>query len=182
MPFIETPIRDLIIFEPKIFRDSRGYFFESFNKNTFIEAGITREFVQDNQSFSTFGTLRGLHLQVGAMVQAKLVRVLKGKVLDVAVDLRSDSPTFGQHFGIELSSENQKQLYIPRNFAHGFVVLSETAEFFYKVDNFYSPRDEYGIMYSDPLLNIDWKIPLENLLIADKDKNLASFEDFKKTL
>lgn len=182
MSFIDTPINGLKIFEPKIFKDSRGYFFESFNKKAFLEVGIDTDFVQDNQSFSTYGTMRGLHLQTGSMAQAKLVRVLKGTVLDVAIDLRRDSPTFGKHFTIELSSENHKHLYIPRNFAHGFIVLSETAEFFYKVDNYYSPKDEYGIMHSDPAFNIDWKIPAEQMLIAEKDKNLASFEDFKKTL
>lgn len=182
MPFIETPIKDLLIFEPKIYQDSRGYFFESFNKKTFLEVGITNEFVQDNQSFSNYGTLRGLHLQRGEMPQAKLVRVLSGKVLDIAVDLRQNSPTFGQHFSIELSAENQKQLYIPRYFAHGFIVLSEKADFFYKVDNFYSPKDEYGIIYSDPQLNIDWKLPIQDISIASKDSNLSSFEDFKKTL
>ena len=182
MPFIETPLKNLMIFEPRIFHDSRGYFFESFNKNIFMEVGIVREFVQDNHSFSTYGALRGLHFQRGEMSQAKLIRVLKGKVLDVTVDLRPDSPTFGQHFSYELSEENHKQIYIPRNFAHGFIVLSEVAELFYKVDNFYSSKDECGINYSDPQLKIDWKVPSQYMIISDRDKNLLSFENFKKTI
>jgi len=177
MPFIETPIKDLIVFEPKIFNDSRGFFFESYNQRTFAEAGIERPFVQDNQSLSTYGTLRGIHLQRGEASQAKLVRVLQGAVLDVAVDLRVDSPTFGQHFSIELTAENKKQLYVPRGFAHGFVVLSEMAEFFYKCDNFYSPGSEVGIMFNDKTLNVDWMVPVEDLILSDKDKELLSFSE-----
>jgi dTDP-4-dehydrorhamnose 3,5-epimerase len=182
MPFIETPIKDLFIFEPRVFNDSRGYFFESFNQKLFTEIGVNAEFVQDNQSYSLYGTLRGLHFQTGEMAQAKLVRVLQGRVLDVVVDLRPISKTFGAHFSVELSAENKKQLYIPRGFAHGFVVLSEAAEFFYKVDNFYSPQHEAGILYSDNTLNIDWKVPVEKIMLADKDKLHPSFEDYKKKL
>lgn len=182
MPFIETPIKDLLVFEPKVFKDARGYFFESYNQRTFAEAGIERPFVQDNQSFSTYGILRGLHMQKGEAAQAKLVRVLQGTVLDVAVDLRKNSKTFGQHFSIELSSENQKQLYVPRGFAHGFVVLSEVAEFFYKCDNFYVKDAELGVIYNDPILNIDWRIPKEKLLLADKDLSLSSFDEMKGLL
>ena len=182
MRFIETPIKDLLIFEPKIYNDSRGYFFESYNKEVFAEVGISRPFVQDNQSSSSFGTLRGLHMQVGSAAQAKLVRVLQGRVLDVAVDLRIDSSTYGKHFSIELSSENQKQLYIPRGFAHGFVVLSEVANFFYKCDNLYVKEAEVGVIYSDPTFSIDWILPEEKLLLSDKDKMLPSFEEAKKLI
>ena len=146
MPFIDTPIPGLFVFEPKVFEDARGYFFESFNASVFSEKGINVNFVQDNQSKSTYGILRGLHYQLDPFAQAKLVRVISGEVLDVAVDVRQGSPTFGQHYGIILSAENKKQLYIPRGFAHGFVVLSETAEFFYKCDNFYSKEHDAGIL------------------------------------
>lgn len=169
MPFIKTPIKDLLVFEPKVFEDSRGYFFESYNQNTFLEAGITRPFVQDNQSYSSYGVLRGLHLQKGDAAQAKLVRVIKGKVLDVAVDLRKDSSTFKQSYTIELSDTNKKQLYVPRGFAHGFVVLSETAEFFYKCDNFYVKDAEVGVIWNDEELKIDWFLPEKDLIISEKD-------------
>ena len=182
MAFFETPIKDLLVFEPNVFKDSRGFFFESYNLNTFKEVGIKEPFVQDNHSLSTYGTLRGLHLQVGAFAQAKLVRVLRGAVLDVAVDLRPDSPTFGQHYSMELSAENQKQMYIPRGFAHGFTVLSEVAEFFYKCDNFYSKENERGIIFNDEKLNIDWKIPTDKIILSDKDKDLSTFEVFKRAL
>ncbi|MGZ3769109.1 MAG: dTDP-4-dehydrorhamnose 3,5-epimerase [Bdellovibrio sp.] len=182
MSFIKTPIKDLIVFEPKIFADSRGFFFESFNRKTFEDAGIDGNFIQDNQSFSRYGTVRGLHFQKGQAAQAKLVRVLQGSVLDVAVDLRPNSPTFGQHYSVELSEENHKQLYIPRGFAHGFVTLSETACFFYKCDNFYSPKDEGGICYNDPILKIDWRISTDNICLSDKDRKLETFEEFKRTL
>lgn len=182
MPFIETPIKDLLVFEPKVFNDPRGYFFESYNQKTFAEVGIIRPFVQDNQSNSGFGTLRGIHLQKGDAAQAKLVRVLKGKVLDVAVDLRLGSPTFGQHFSIELSAENQKQLYVPRGFGHGFVVLSDVAEFFYKCDNFYTKEAELGVIYNDLTLSIDWIVPEEKLVLSDKDKILPRFEEVARLL
>lgn len=167
--FTTTPIEGLLLFEPRIFGDERGYFYESFNKNTFAEAGIHDEFVQDNQSKSTYGVLRGLHYQTGEHVQSKLVRVLEGKVLDVAVDIRPDSATYGQHYSVELSAENQLQLYIPCGFAHGFLVLSDTATFFYKCDNFYNKASEGGIAYNDPKLDIDWKIPQKDLVLSEKD-------------
>lgn len=179
MPFIETPIQDLLIFEPKILEDARGYFFESFNSAIFAEKNINTNFVQDNQSKSTYGVLRGLHYQLNPFAQAKLVRVISGEVLDVAVDIRQNSPTFGEHFSIILSAENKKQLYIPRGFAHGFVVLSETAEFFYKCDNFYSKEHDAGIIYFDPSLKIDWKLKHDEILVSEKDNNLPEFKSSK---
>ncbi len=175
MPFFETPIPGLIVFEPRIFNDERGYFFESYNRRTWEEAGLTASFVQDNQARSTRGVLRGLHYQVGEMAQAKLVRVLEGEVLDVVVDIRPDSPTYGSWYGIRLSAENKRQLFVPRGFAHGYVVLSETAEFFYKCDNFYSKAHEGGIRYDDPTLAIDWEFDLNRVLVAEKDLALARF-------
>lgn len=174
MPFIETGIKDLKVFEPQVWGDDRGYFFESFNTNTFKEAGIDTTFVQDNQARSTYGVLRGLHYQIGKQAQAKLVRVVEGAVLDVAVDLRPDSPTYGQSYSIELSAENKKQLFVPRGFAHGYVVLTETAEFFYKCDNFYHKESEGGLLYNDPKLNIDWIIDLKDAQLSDKDKVLPT--------
>ena len=175
MPFTKTPIEGLLIFEPRVFSDDRGYFYESYNEQIFQEAGVETNFVQDNQSKSTYGVLRGLHYQTGEHCQAKLVRVLEGSVLDVAVDIRPDSPTHGQHFSIELSAENARQLYIPRGFAHGFLVLSEAAVFFYKCDNFYNKPSEGGIAYDDSTLKIDWKIPAEDMILSDKDKVHPSF-------
>jgi len=175
MPFIETGIQGLLIFEPKVWEDDRGYFYEAFNERIFQEAGIKRPFVQDNQARSVRGVLRGLHYQVAPFSQAKLVRVLEGEVLDVAVDLRDDSPTYGKSFSLLLSAENKKQLYVPRGFAHGYVVLSETAEFFYKCDNFYAREQEGGIIYNDPNLNIDWQIPESDLIISEKDHLLPTF-------
>lgn len=178
MKVTETFLKGCFIVEPDVFEDDRGYFFESFNYKRF-EAGIGEkiDFVQDNQSYSQKGVTRALHYQVGEHAQAKLVRVLHGTVLDVAVDLRKGSPTFGQHFSIELSAENKKQLFIPRGFAHGFVVLSETAEFFYKCDNYYNKDSEGGIIYNDPELNIDWILPEEELLLSDKDAKLPLLEN-----
>jgi dTDP-4-dehydrorhamnose 3,5-epimerase len=172
MPFTKTDFPDLLVFEPRVFGDERGYFFESFNAKVFEEAGIQRPFVQDNQARSTYGVLRGLHYQRGEHAQAKLVRVLEGSVLDVVVDLRPNSPTFGKSYSIELSAENKKQLYVPRGFAHGYVVLSETAEFFYKCDNFYHKESEGGLIYNDPQLKIDWKIDLKDAVLSAKDKVL----------
>lgn len=169
MPFINTDIQDLVVFEPRIFEDQRGYFFESFNQKIFEDAGIPANFVQDNQARSTYGVLRGLHYQVGEAAQAKLVRVVSGKVLDVAVDLRPDSKTYGKSFSIVLSAENKKQLYVPRGFAHGYAVLSETAEFFYKCDNFYNKEAEGGLAYNDPQLGIDWMLPKEAIILSEKD-------------
>lgn len=175
MPFIPTPIPDLLVFEPQVWGDERGYFFEAFNANTFKQAGIEAQFVQDNQARSTFGVLRGLHYQLEPFAQAKLVRVLEGEVLDVVVDIRPESPAYGQWYSIRLSAENKKQLFVPRGFAHGYVVLSPTAEFFYKCDNFYSKAHEGGIYYNDPHLQIDWEIDLNAVILSDKDQVLPHF-------
>lgn len=175
MTFIETGLKGCFILEPRIFSDDRGYFMESFNKTEFEKAvGTPVNFVQDNQSFSTKGVLRGLHYQIGAYAQAKLVRVLNGSVLDIAVDLRKKSPTFGQYLAVELSAENKIQLFIPKGFAHGFVVLSDTADFFYKCDNYYNKESEGGIFYADPSLAIDWKLPHDQLIVSEKDLALPS--------
>ncbi|MEL7123861.1 MAG: dTDP-4-dehydrorhamnose 3,5-epimerase, partial [Bacteroidota bacterium] len=171
MPFHDTPIKGLKVFEPKVFKDERGYFFEAFNSKTFEAADIATNFVQDNQARSTYGILRGLHYQIPPYAQAKLVRVVEGEVLDVAVDLRANSETYGQSYSIVLSAENKKQLFVPRGFAHGYVVLSETAEFFYKCDNFYSKIHEGGLNYNDPKLEIDWKVPADQLVVAERDQN-----------
>jgi dTDP-4-dehydrorhamnose 3,5-epimerase len=177
MPFKETGIEGLLVFEPHIIRDERGYFYESFNQRIFSEAGINMPFVQDNQSYSRKNTLRGLHYQLNPMAQSKLVRVIYGEVLDVAVDLRKNSPTFGKHFSIRLSAENHLQLYIPRGFAHGYSVLSETAIFFYKCDNFYSKNHERGIRFNDPQLQIDWCIDIHHAIVSEKDQNNPLFID-----
>ncbi|PNQ74790.1 dTDP-4-dehydrorhamnose 3,5-epimerase [Hanstruepera neustonica] len=169
----ETKLKGSFEIEPKIFEDKRGYFFESFNKEKFYDlTGLDVNFVQDNESFSTKGVLRGLHYQIGNHAQAKLVRVIKGSVLDVAVDIRENSATFGEHVSVLLSEENKKQFFVPRGFAHGFVVLSETAIFSYKCDNYYDKLSERGILFNDPNLNIDWKLPKESLIISDKDLEL----------
>lgn len=171
-----TPIKDLVVIEPKVFEDQRGYFFEAYNKNTFRELGLDYDFVQDNQSFSTKGVLRGLHFQK-QYPQAKLVRVLQGEVFDVAVDLRKDSPTYGKWYGVRLSAENKKMFMIPRGFAHGFLVLSDTAVFSYKCDDFYHPNDEGGIMYNDPDIGVEWpKIDTEYIL-SEKDKRHPGFKE-----
>ncbi len=182
MDFIETDLQGCFILEPKIFADERGYFMESFNESHFQKAlGVDIHFVQDNQSFSTKGVLRGLHYQVGVHKQAKLIRVLSGEILDVAVDLRSNSKTYGFYVSKVLSLTNQKQMFIPAGFAHGFVVLSETATIFYKCDQFYNKQSEGGIIYNDPTLNIDWGEQETNWIISEKDRNLPSFENAKKT-
>lgn len=181
MPFIATDFSGLQIFEPKVFEDSRGYFFESFSKRTFADAGIISEFVQDNESKSQYGVLRGLHYQLPPFAQAKLVRVVEGSVLDVVVDIRQGSPMFGKHFAIEISAENKRQLYIPRGFAHGFAVLSSTCIFQYKCDNYYSKESEGGIKYSDPALDIDWKIAPEQTIVSEKDETLPLFKDCLNT-
>jgi dTDP-4-dehydrorhamnose 3,5-epimerase len=172
MPFMTTPIPGLLVFEPKIFADSRGYFFESYNANIFKQEGIDVLFVQDNQSSSGYGVIRGLHYQLNPHAQTKLVRVLAGSILDVAVDMRNGSPTYGHHYTIELSAENKKQLLVPKGFAHGFSVLSEKAEVLYKCDGFYDKDSEGGIRFDDASLNIDWKIPPGKAIISDKDKIL----------
>jgi dTDP-4-dehydrorhamnose 3,5-epimerase len=170
MKIVETKLKGCFILQPTVFSDNRGYFFESFNQNGFNTAlGINVNFVQDNESFSSRGVLRGLHYQKGEYAQAKLVRVIKGKVLDVAIDLRKSSPTYGQHISVELSEINKKQLFVPRGFAHGFVVLSETAIFSYKCDNYYNKESEDGIIYNDFQLGIDWQIPEKELIISEKD-------------
>jgi dTDP-4-dehydrorhamnose 3,5-epimerase len=175
MPFLETGIPGLTIFEPKVWGDARGYFYESYNYDMFRQGGINNVFVQDNQSRSSFGVLRGLHYQVGAFAQAKLVRVIEGAVLDVVVDIREGSPTYGKHFTIELSAENKRQLFVPRGFAHGFVVITDNAEFAYKCDNFYSKDHEQGLAFDDPSLKIDWKIDLSKALLSEKDKENPHF-------
>ena len=181
MPFIETGFKGLLIFEPKVFKDSRGYFFESFNKRTFADAGINGEFVQDNESKSERGVLRGLHYQLNPMAQSKLVRVVEGEVLDVVVDIRKGSPTFGKTFSLLLTAENKKQLFIPRGFAHGFSVISETCIFQYKCDNFYSKESEGGIRFDDPELGIDWGLNKSEALVSDKDRILPLFKDCVNT-
>jgi len=179
MPFIQTPISDLLVFEPKVFEDSRGYFFESFNLKTYLVEGIDINFVQDNQSSSQYGVIRGLHYQMDPHAQAKLIRVLAGKILDVAVDIRKGSPTFGESFSIELSADNKKQLLVPHGFAHGFSVLSDKAEVLYKCDAFYNKESEGGILYNDPAINIDWKIPAGKEIISEKDIKLPLFAHCK---
>jgi len=177
MKATETKLEGCFVLEPTIFEDKRGYFFESFNQekfNSLINKEVT--FVQDNESFSSKGVLRGLHYQTGAHAQAKLVRVIKGKVLDVAVDVRKDSKTFGQHVAVELSEDNKKQLFVPRGFAHGFIVLSDTAIFSYKCDNLYNKASEGGIIYNDPKLAIDWQLPENELLVSEKDVILPHLE------
>lgn len=171
-----TPIKDLVIIEPKVFGDERGYFYEAYNKNTFHELGLDYDFVQDNQSFSRKGVLRGLHFQKN-YPQAKLVRVIEGEVFDVAVDLRKDSPTYGKWYGVVLSGENKKMFMIPRGFAHGFLVLSETAIFSYKCDDFYHPNDEGGIIYNDPTIGVEWpKLDCE-FVLSEKDKKHDKFRN-----
>lgn len=177
MPFTQTSVPGLLVFEPRVFEDSRGYFFESFNLEVFNSAGIDIDFVQDNQSSSQFGVIRGLHYQLEPFAQTKLVRVLSGSIMDVAVDIRKGSPTFGKSFSIELSAENKKQLYIPKGFAHGFSVLSEKAEVFYKCDTFYNKESETGIIYCDSDLGIDWMIPKGKEIVSEKDKQLPSFTE-----
>jgi dTDP-4-dehydrorhamnose 3,5-epimerase len=169
MEILETPIKDLLIIKPRVFNDARGYFFETYNAERYHEAGIAQDFVQDNLSKSSFGVVRGLHFQRAPYSQSKLVSVTVGRVWDVAVDLRAGSPTYGQWYGVELTDENHLQYLIPRGFAHGFSVLSETAIFTYKCDNLYHPEADGGIMFNDPDLGIDWKIPAEKMLLSEKD-------------
>lgn len=174
----QTPLKDCFIISNNVFLDNRGYFFESFNQQTFFKkTGMNVNFVQDNQSKSSYGVLRGMHYQLGDFAQAKLVRVLEGSVIDVAVDCRKNSPTYGMSFSIELTGENNKQLFIPRGFAHGFVVNSPTAVFFYKCDNFYNKESEAGFIYNDSTINIDWQIKETSILLSDKDMLLPSFDD-----
>ena len=181
MNFIPTKLEGCFIIEPKIILDERGYFMESFNENTFQKSVNQKvHFVQYNQSYSSKGVLRGLHYQTGEYAQAKLVRVLQGEVLDVAVDIRPNSQTFGKYEAVLLSGENHRQFFVPRGFAHGFLVLSDTATFFYKCDNFYNKESEGGISYNDQTINIDWSFPTENLIISEKDKVQPNLENAKK--
>lgn len=178
MQATETKLKGCFILEPNKFGDSRGYFFESFNARTFNEVtGTQTQFVQDNQSYSSRGVLRGLHAQAGEHAQAKLVRVLQGAVIDVAVDVRSGSETYGQYVAVELSAENNLQLFVPRGFLHGFVVLSEQATFFYKCDNYYNKESECGVHPLDKTLAVDWSIPEQELILSDKDKTAPSFQE-----
>ena len=179
MNVIPTSIPDVKIIEPRVFEDARGYFFESFSQKLFNEKVSDTVFVQDNESRSTYGVLRGLHFQRPPMAQAKLVRVVEGSVLDIAVDIRPDSPTYGQHVSVELSADNKRQLFIPRGFAHGFVVLSPTVVFQYKCDNYYSPTHDGGIAWNDPDLNIDWQVSMEDVVLSDKDKKQIAFKELK---
>lgn len=181
MTIEKTFIQNLVVITPRVFEDSRGYFFEAYNQAKFQENGIEYQFIQDNQSFSKRGVIRGLHLQINPFAQAKLVRVLEGEILDVAVDLRKDSPTYGQHFSVLLSAENKKQLMVPHGFAHGFSVLSETASVMYKVDQLYHKDSERGIRFDDPTLAIDWQLNADEVIVSDKDLILPSFNDIDWT-
>jgi dTDP-4-dehydrorhamnose 3,5-epimerase len=177
MKFINCAIQGLVIIEPTVFEDSRGYFFEAYNRALFEKNGITTQFVQDNQSKSSFGVIRGLHYQQNPSAQAKLVRVLEGRILDVAVDIRKGSPTYGQHFDIELSAENKRQLYLPEGFAHGFSVLSKTAIVLYKCNALYNKSAEGGIRFDDAELGINWQVDPAAAVISEKDRILPSFKD-----
>lgn len=179
MKVIKTQIPEVLIFEPKVFGDDRGYFFESFRQDVFEEAVGKIQFVQDNQSKSSYGVLRGLHFQRPPYTQSKLVRCIEGKVLDVAVDIRIGSPTYGKHVAVELSAENSRQLWVPQGFAHGFVVLSETAVFAYKCDNYYAPEYDGGMAWNDADINIDWQIPINDIKLSEKDNNQPSFKSIK---
>lgn len=178
MKVTKTDIEGVLIIEPRLFNDARGYFFESYNRKNYEEAGITADFVQDNESCSTRGVMRGLHFQRPPYAQAKLVRCVKGKVLDVAVDIRKGSPTYGQHVAVELSEENHRQFFIPRGFAHGFAVLSDTAVFQYKCDNYYHPEADGGISIQDDTLGIDWQIDPTEALLSEKDTKHQLLKDF----
>ncbi|MBR2082574.1 MAG: dTDP-4-dehydrorhamnose 3,5-epimerase [Elusimicrobiaceae bacterium] len=180
MDFFKPAIEGLVVCTPTVFKDNRGYFYESYNKNTLAAGGIMVEFVQDNESFSTQNTLRGLHFQKPPFAQSKLVRVLEGAVWDVAVDLRKGSPTFGKWYGVELSEENKKQFFIPRGFAHGFSVLTPTAKFAYKCDNFYNKTSEGAVLFNDPDLNIDWKIDLSQAVLSEKDLKNPAFAAYRE--
>lgn len=183
MKIENTPLKDCFIIHDTVHGDARGYFIETFNQRDFAAAtGLDLVFVQDNQSRSSKGVLRGLHMQKGDAAQAKLVRVIEGAVLDIAVDLRKGSPSFGQHYAIELTADNHKQFFVPSGFAHGFLVLTDNATFLYKVDKFYQPGNEVGIMYNDKDLNIDWKLPTSELIFSEKDKTLGSFAECAASL
>jgi len=181
MNIVKTKFPGLLVIEPRVFEDSRGFFFESYNERALKENGIDIRFVQDNQSSSCYGVIRGLHYQLPPHAQTKFVRVLEGTVLDVVVDIRKGSPTYGEAFSIELSADNKKQLFVPAGFAHGFSVLSERAQLLYKCDAFYNKESEGGISFKDPALKIDWQIPADEAIISDKDKDLPSLKDCKNT-
>ena len=178
MEVIKTKIEGAYIIEPRVFKDARGYFFESFSQREFDEKVGPVRFVQDNESMSSYGVMRGLHFQRPPFTQSKLVRCVKGAVLDVAVDIRKGSPTYGQHVAVELSEENHRQFFIPKGFAHGFSVLSETAIFTYKCDNFYHPEADGGILLSDPTLKIDWQVPADKMILSEKDQHHPLLADF----
>lgn len=177
MNVIKTDIEGLVIIEPRLFRDARGYFFESFSEREFAEKVASVKFVQDNESRSSYGVLRGLHFQKPPYAQAKLVRVVKGRVLDVAVDLRKGSPTYGKYVAVELSEDNHLQFFLPRGFAHGFCVLSDEVVFQYKCDNYYAPQSEGAVIWNDPDLGIDWRIPQEDVVLSDKDRCHPAFKE-----
>lgn len=180
MKIRETDIKGLMVIEPRVFGDARGYFMESFSERKFRElTGLDVDFVQDNESRSSYGVVRGLHMQLPPHAQAKLVRVVSGKALDVAVDLREGSPTYGRHFAIELTGENHLQVYIPKGFAHGFAALSDEVVFQYKCDEYYAPDSEAAIIWNDPDLDIDWRLPAEDVIVSDKDKNHPKLKDLK---
>lgn len=181
MPFVKTEFPGLLVFEPNVFEDSRGYFFEAYNEKQFQQEGIDIRWVQDNQSSSSYGVIRGLHYQLPPYDQTKLVRVLRGKILDVVVDIRKGSPTFGKSFSKVLSAKNKRQLFIPKGFAHGFSVLSEKAEVLYKCDGFYNKESEGGIIYNDPTLEIDWRIPAEAEIVSEKDKILPTLVECRNS-
>ncbi len=180
MNIIETPIKDLFVLEPKVWKDNRGYFYESYSQKVFEDAGVQVNFVQDNQSFSQKGALRGLHAQANPFAQGKLVRVIQGSVVDVAVDIRKNSATYGQHFTVELSGENHKQLWVPPGFLHGFLTLEDDTIFTYKVTNYYDKASEIGVVWNDPTLNIDWAAYLDpsEFVFSDKDSALSNFDSF----
>ncbi len=177
MPITKTPFPGLLIFEPNVFEDHRGYFFESYNKNTLAKEAVETVFIQDNQASSAFGVVRGLHYQLDPHAQTKLIRVLSGAIVDVAVDLRKGSPTYGQAYTITLSAENKKQLLVPKGFAHGYSVISDVAEVFYKCDEFYHKESEGGIAWNDPALAINWQVPVEKAKISEKDALLPSLQN-----
>ena len=181
MPFRTTDIPGLLIFEPAVFKDERGHFFESYNEEVFRRQGILNHWVQDNQSFSTCGVIRGLHYQLEPYAQCKLLRVLQGAILDIAVDIRAGSPTYGRYVGIELSADNKLQFFIPPGFAHGFSVLTPTADVAYKCDAFYHKESEAGIRFDDPALAIDWRVPVDKRIVSPKDAQLPSFGDCRNT-
>ena len=182
MNLVKTEIPGLVIIEPNVHEDERGYFFESYNHNDFVAKGLDFTFVQDNESRSSYGVLRGLHYQLAPFDQVKLIRVMEGIIMDIAVDIRKNSPTFGKWLGMKLSEKNKKQLLVPGGFAHGFAVLSKTAVVFYKCDNFYNPEAERGIIYNDPFLNIDWGLDTEKAIISPKDRIHPTFEEAEMNL